>query len=240
VQSLVVPVASADDLAQLAVPDPSSVEQAIERFEDLAKRRSELEAERQRLAGQRARVERRIGELEAEGDVPTAEALGEARTLREALWQDLRPRLLGEPLPADPASDIAGYEEAVAKADVLADRRQAEADRIADFRKLGSERGELDDELAANAKVLAELEAQGRKAEADWAALWSPSQLTPKHPREMRGWLQARSEILHLLARCAASRRALRRSTADSPTRRSGCANWRTVSASRVSHRLNC
>jgi DNA repair exonuclease SbcCD ATPase subunit len=199
VQSLVVPVASADDLARLPVPDLASIEQAAERFDGLAKRCGELEAERQRLAAQKARVERRIGELEAEGDVPTAEALGEARRLREALWQDLRPRLLGEPLPADPARDLAAYEEAVAKADQLADRRQAEADRIADFRKLGSERGELDDELAANAKALAELEAQGGKAEADWAALWSPSQLTPKPPREMRGWLQARSEILHLL-----------------------------------------
>jgi uncharacterized protein YhaN len=200
VQSLVVPVASADDLARLAVPDPASVEQTVERFDALAKRRGELEAERQRLAAQRARVERRIGELEAEGDVPTAEALSEARTLREALWQDLRPRLLGEqPLPTDPARDIAGYEEASARADRLADRRQAEADRIADFRKLGSERGELDDELAANTKALAEIEAQGAKAEADWAALWSPAQLTAKSPREMRGWLQARSEILRLL-----------------------------------------
>jgi hypothetical protein len=117
----------------------------------------------------------------------------------------------------------------VAAPTVLADRRQAEADRIADFRKLGSEQGEIDDSWPPIEQALAELEAGGQAAEADWAALWSPSQLTPKHPREMRGWLQARSEILRLLERCAASRRALRRSTPDSPTRRSGCANWRTV-----------
>jgi uncharacterized protein YhaN len=198
-QSLVVPMASADDLARLAVPDPASVEQVVERFDDLAKRRSEFEAEWQRLAGKRARVERRIGELEADGDVPTAEALSEAREVREALWKGLRSRLLGEPLPVDPAKDIAAYEEAVARVDQLADRRQAEADRIADFRKLYTERGELDDDLAANTQALAEIEAQSTKAEADWAALWSPSQLTPKSPREMRGWLQARSEILHLV-----------------------------------------
>jgi len=198
-QRLIVPVASLDELARAAIPDPASVEQAIEGFDELAKRRAEREAERQRLAAQGARIERRISELVADGEVPTAEALSEARGVRQALWQGLRPRLLGESRPVVSASDVAGYEEAVARADNLADRRQAEADRIAGFRKLQSEHGEVTQDLAAVEQALGEIAAQMGQAQADWTALWAPSRLAPKPPREMRGWLQARSDILHLL-----------------------------------------
>jgi uncharacterized protein YhaN len=197
-QRLIVPVASADELARLAVPDLASVEQAIERFDGLAKQRGELESERQRLMLEAASVERRIGDLKADGDVPTADALAHARRERDDLWQGLRPRLLGEPGPVASTDDVAAYEIAVARADSLADRRQAEADRIAEDRTLRSEQGELKGRLAANAQVLAELEAQAAQVQADWSNLWSPSQLTPKSPREMRAWLQAAADIMRL------------------------------------------
>jgi hypothetical protein len=145
-----------------------------------------------------ASVERRIGDLKADGDVPTADALAHARRERDDLWQGLRPRLLGEPGPVASTDDVAAYEIAVARADSLADRRQAEADRIAEDRTLRSEQGELKGRLAANAQVLAELEAQAAQVQADWSNLWSPSQLTPKSPREMRAWLQAAADIMRL------------------------------------------
>jgi uncharacterized protein YhaN len=195
---LVVPVASADDLARLAVPDLASVDRAIERFDSLEKQRGELESERQRLTSEAASVERRIGDLKADGDVPTADALAKARRERDDLWKGLRPQLLGEPGAVASADDVAAYEESVAGADNLADRRQAEADRIAEDRTLRSEQGELTGSLAANAQALAELEAHSAKAQADWSELWSPSQLTPKTPREMRAWLQAAADILRL------------------------------------------
>jgi hypothetical protein len=66
--------------------------------------------------------------------------------------------------------------------------------------------------------------------------LWSPSQLTPQSPREMRGWLQARSDILRLLERPRANRRALTRSSAKlGETTDRLEANWRKGSASRAS-----
>jgi uncharacterized protein YhaN len=196
---LVVAVASADDLARLPVPDPVSVEQAMERFDGIDKRRGECVTERQRLTAQAARVERRTAELAAESEVLDADALSGAREERDALWQALRPRLLGEPLPAASPGDVAAYEGAMTRADQLADRRQAEADRIASYRKFHGEQGEVEDELAAVEQSLTELEAQGEQAQKDWQALWSPSRLAPKPPREMRSWLQARSDILHLL-----------------------------------------
>jgi uncharacterized protein YhaN len=195
---LVVPVASADALAHLAVPDLASVDWAIERFDSIEKRRSELDSERQRLTSEAASVERRIGDLKADGDVPTADALATARRERDDLWQDLRPRLLGAPGPVAQATDVAAYEDAVARADNLADRRQAEADRIAEDRTLRAEQGEIQASLAANAQALAEVESQGKKAQAEWTELWSPAQLTPTTPREMRAWLQAAADILRL------------------------------------------
>jgi uncharacterized protein YhaN len=198
VQRLVVPVASADHLARLAVPDLASVDWAIERFDSLEKQRRELDSERHRLTSEAASIERRIGDLKADGDVPTADALATARRERDDLWQGLRPRLLGEPGPVASATDVAAYEDAVARADNLADRRQAEADRIAEDRTLRAEQGEIKASLAANAQALADVESQGKKAQAEWAELWSPAQLTPKAPREMRAWLQAAADILRL------------------------------------------
>jgi uncharacterized protein YhaN len=206
---LVVSVTSADDLARLPVPDAASVEQAIEHFDAIAQRRSELDAERQRLEFQKTRIERRIGELEAGGDVPTEAALSAAREAREALWQSLRPRLLGEPLPEDPASDLAHYEAAVGRADTLADRRQKEADRIASFRSLHSELCDVRGALATNATAVAELETQARLIQADWVELWGLSQLTPKSPREMRGWLRDTADILRLRSEHAGARARL-------------------------------
>ena len=206
---LVVPVTSSDALARLPVPDLASVEQAIESGDALAQRLSEREAERQRLILQQAGVERRLGTLAAEGEVATSEALNQARGAREAVWRALRPRLLGAPLPDDPAVEIASYEAAVTHADQLADRRQAEADRIADFRKLRSDQRECEDELTANGRALDAIAAEARQAEADWNALWSPSKLKPKPPREMRGWLQSRTDILRLLEDLRADRARL-------------------------------
>ncbi|HUE45604.1 MAG TPA: AAA family ATPase [Aestuariivirgaceae bacterium] len=196
---LVVPVTSADDLARLPVPDVASVELAVERFDGLEKRRGECEAERRRLTAQAAQVERRIGEYIADGEGLDPEALNVARGERDALWQTLRPRLLGEPLPPASPSDVADYEFAVVHADQTADRRQAQADRVAGYRVLVGEQGEIKLQLAAIEQALADVESGTGQANADWAALWSPSQLTPQPPREMRGWLQARSDILRLL-----------------------------------------
>jgi uncharacterized protein YhaN len=81
---LVVPVASADELARLPVPDIASVELAVERFDGLEKRRGECVAERRRLAAQAAQVERRIGEYTADGEVLEPDALNGARGERDA------------------------------------------------------------------------------------------------------------------------------------------------------------
>jgi uncharacterized protein YhaN len=195
---LVVPLDSADDLARLAVPDLASLDRAIERFDSIEKQRSEVDVERHRLTCEAAGIERRIGALEADGDVPTADALKQVRRERDDAWRTLRPRLLGDHGPVASADDVAAYEAAVARADSLADRRQAEADRIAEDRSLRSEQDEVESGLTANAQALSELEAQATEARADWSELWSPSELTPKTPREMRAWLQATADILRL------------------------------------------
>jgi uncharacterized protein YhaN len=196
---LIVPVASVEELARLPVPDTASVELAIERFDGLDKRRGECVAERQRLTSQAAQVERQVSEYTADGEVLEPEALTGARGERDALWQTLRPRLLGEPLPPASPGDVADYESAVDRADRLADRRQAQADRIAGYRVLLAEQHEIKLQLASIDQALADVESAAGQANADWADLWSPSRLTPQPPREMRGWLQARSEILRLL-----------------------------------------
>lgn len=195
---LVVSLDSVDDLARLAVPDPASIDRAVERFDSIEKRRSELGTERHRLASEAAGVERRIGALKADGDVPTADALIQARRERDDAWKALRPRLLDEPGPVASADNVATYEAAVARADSLADRRQAEADRIAEDRSLRSEQDAVESSLAANAQALTELEAQATQARTDWSELWAPSQLTPKTPREMRAWLEATADIVRL------------------------------------------
>jgi uncharacterized protein YhaN len=195
-QRLTVAVESADYLAALPVPAANLVEDAMGRFDDLRKRGEELRVARGRLETEKARIDRKLSDLAATGDVPTPEAVIEGRHARDTIWSRLRGRLLHGDTAIDVTSEIPVYERAVSHADILSDRRQQEAERVATFSKLQADASDNQIELAANGRALAELETEQHAADTTWVDLWAGVVSQLKSPREMRTWLQARDDIL--------------------------------------------
>lgn len=227
-------------LACLPVPDQAT----LTRFEaDLAAAAETLRRLRERR-GEAADVilghERELAELSAHGELPTADALAEARARRDQGWRLIRRRHVEGAAVADAevqafaagAGLVEAYERAVVAADHVADRRSSEAERLARhvaataaFNEASARRARLDQELAeAQAEQAATLER--------WTALWDALGLrAPGSPREMAAWLTERKSILRAFeawqeaarhaeaadAACAAAGQLLRQLAAPLP-----------------------
>ena len=192
-------------LARLPVPDQAM----LTRFEaDLAaaeERVRRLRERRGEAADAALGHERELAELSAQGDLPTADALAEARARRERGWRLIRRRHVdgAEVAAADVEAFAAGsglvdaYERAVAAADHVADRRTSEAARLARhaaataaFNEACGRRARLDQELA-------EAQAEQEAARERWVALWAALGVrAPGCPREMAAWLVERRSVL--------------------------------------------
>ncbi len=97
------------------------------------------------------------------------------------------------PLSAQLASE---FQRAIARADEIADRLRAEADVVARQSALASQRQraqQLKDDAEAQ---VAEVAAAQAKVQREWESLWQPAGIAAGTPKEMRGWLARRDELL--------------------------------------------
>ncbi len=163
------------------------------------KRRKAMESDRQsrltqieKIENDRASVNGELAGLLQQADVPTADQLTQRRNERDGLWQRLRQRLFqDEPAPV-PASDLptAGeYEAAVQLADGIADRRFADATRIAQHGALMSRLAQMQDGLDLERNRLEQTESELRQLEQDWQALLVRKGLPVLDMDELEDWL---------------------------------------------------
>lgn len=194
----------ADRLAAAPVPDASTVT----RFEtDITAATEALRRSRDRLrddADALARLNAEMAELMAGGDVPSADMVAEARRHRDAGWRLIRRRHIdGGALSEEEAQEFAAgqpladaYERSVAAADLVADRKEAEASRVAHHTRLRTAveagRRRVRD---LEAVVAAEEDGLRRLGHA-WRTAWSGTGVEPLSPREMAGWLGRRADVL--------------------------------------------
>lgn len=196
---------SLDVLASLPIP----ASQTIERFEaDHAAARLRVTAPREKIGETRQNESHAQAELErlrqSVGALPSEDDLIAARQHRDALWVDLRSEWNAKPTFAQQADrDVASvaddYEQAVIKADALADRLRREAGRVAEQAAARSKLDQARRGLTILEAELAEAVASQAVLEADWSALWAPLGITPLSPREMQAWLGERRELLRLV-----------------------------------------
>lgn len=194
-------------LAKLPVPEAET----CDRFEaelDAARRAAASAKEALDEANRRQdELAEELDRLTREGDVPSEEALAEARRLRDAGWRLIRRGYQGEEPPAAEVGAwlsetenqddlLAAYEQAVLSSDQLADRLHREAKRVAD-------RATLAAELQANRKRIEQRKQAHSQGEADlqrlreaWTACWKPAGIRPEGPREMRAWLARWHDLL--------------------------------------------
>lgn len=196
----------AEPAASLPVPGLAAVEPFAGRAAALAESRRDSERHIADLGQAVAALERQRAELAAGRDIPTPERVDAARRHRDQGWTLVR-RLHVErdSGAADAAARWAGpgaladaFEDAVWRADGLADRRDAEAERVA-------RDGQLARDLDSRRAALAEAEGARRSLDADqdaealrWQALWRPAGIAPADPRAMLDWLRGFQDFLRL------------------------------------------
>ena len=195
-------------LARLAVPMPETVDAWAARSERAREAMEEAEREIRRADEAVAARRRELDELTGAQDLPTPDAVAAARALRDRGWSLVRRAYVDRLVP--PATeteafaagrDLAdAYADAVVAADRLADRRDAESERVAQH---GLLRAQLDQQARDLDRWRArrdELAAEAERIAGDWRALWPALAGGPGSPREMAAWLVRRERVLELVA----------------------------------------
>ncbi|MGA2494169.1 MAG: AAA family ATPase [Roseiarcus sp.] len=194
-----------DELASLPVPDATALSQRDGSLLAAKQHIVSVEKALQETKRDALQVEAELAGLAAAGEVPSPGAIREARDERDGNWRRIRSRLNPQPvLAAGPATEVSdpnligAFETNVRHADELVDRREAEAQRVAQLTALTAKQKSLAatiDELgaqrdAANAKL--------QELESEWLKLWDGTKVTVKSPPEMGLWLNRRTEALRL------------------------------------------
>ena len=197
---------TAEDLAALPVPDVTAVDQSEEHrvaaqqdFVALSKKIAETKRES-------LQVDADLAGLAAAGEVPSPKAIRDARDERDGRWHWIRSRFVqpveafGELAAGVADPDLVGtYETSVRHADELVDRREAEAQRVAQLTTFTANQKKI-------TKALVDLDAQRIAAEekiqrldSEWHELWRDTGVMVKSPVEMARWLTRKDEVLRLL-----------------------------------------
>ena len=144
----------------------------------------------------------KLASLEANGPLPTAEAVHAARQRRDQAWQTIRrARIEGDGTATLDASLPDVFETSIREADRLADRRLEDAERVALHASAGAEAAQHTDALRECATVRDQAHARVASAMADWHALWLPCGAVPPPPEAVDAWLTQRNAVLATLAR---------------------------------------
>jgi uncharacterized protein YhaN len=181
------------DLASLPAPGAAELSQFASELAELRDARKDLERRREEVARQAADVERQLDAERRAGEVPTEADLARARIERGALWARVR--------GGDTAPDLAdAFEQAMGRADELADRLRREATRVASHARLAAdgeaaarEAERLDERAAALTQEEADLQAR-------WEAAWAPSGIAPREPATMLEWRALLDQVRDRLA----------------------------------------
>ena len=177
-------------LAAQRVISPEDLLQTSDRHSDLVGR---LEAAQQRVAEITEKLRMKEAEAAArrsQRDIVEKAALDRAREDRESIWQDIRHGRTEVQTAAN------RYEECVAIADDLADRRFAGAEAIARAEHLDTEVAVLSAEFALAEEVRVRLQEDLENHEATWSGKVDELGLSGITPTRYRDWLQARRSAL--------------------------------------------
>ncbi|MFI5296781.1 MAG: AAA family ATPase [Polyangiales bacterium] len=202
-------VGPTDAIGSLPVPAQASVD----RFDALLTRHAnELAKEAAHVVERRAKLAQlavQLDALERSHAVPTEEELARTRGERDDTWRTVRRAWLGGETTPMQANALSGaplaikFEGDTRGADDVADRLRREADRVATFATLRSQRDAELRELGEAEERHKVLEASRTRDTEAWRALWSPIGIEPLSPREMGQWLQRYAKLADDRARCA-------------------------------------
>lgn len=184
-------------LATLPLPPMEAVERQRQQEQALEGRRLRLLEDQRAAETEATRLRQTLRTLASGGDVPTPAVIAQARRDRDGQWAILRPHLSnGTPAPGD---TVPMFETALRGADDLADRRDRDAQRVADYLRAESDLAACTERLSALGRNAAALEQEEQRLSRTWADLWRPADITPGGPAEMAAFLTQTGALLTAL-----------------------------------------
>jgi uncharacterized protein YhaN len=195
----------ANALAACPIPLPAETEALAAQLQAAADAATEARRHRTDIEDDLRAQDDQIAVLARGETIATREAVTDARRKRDRAWRLIRRGLEGGASPSAaereglPAGALpAAFESLRDEADILADRRADDAERVAAFQLalarlslLRSQRTEAEAALAAALSALA-------TADTAWQAVWAPAGIVPASPAAMLEWRRDRSEALRL------------------------------------------
>ncbi len=190
-----------EEIEGLRIPSLETIDEFDDRTDKAERTAAELKSESKRLHGAQVKIEQQIEQLQLEQEVPTEEDLQDLRDAREQGWQLVRSTIKGDSVPDEevqdfirrfqPSSTLAeAFEASVFQADGIADRLRREADRVANSARLIAENAAQEKQSKRLKEDLDIAEKKLTEINNEWAKLWQAAGITPRTPREMRGWTQ--------------------------------------------------
>ena len=188
-------------LESLSVPALDSIDLFENRIDDEKRSVIDLRSESKKLQDKLAEIKQQIEKLQLEQEVPTEEDLQDSRNKRDQGWRFVQSMLKGNLIPDEELADFIqwfqplstlteAFEASVLQADGIADRLRREADRVATLAKLLAEKAAQKKQADRLKKDFGIAEKKLAEITDEWTQLWQPAGITPRSPREMRGWAQ--------------------------------------------------
>ncbi|MDY6823674.1 MAG: AAA family ATPase [Thermodesulfobacteriota bacterium] len=183
-------------LMELSLPLSETVQQFEKRYSDIAEERRDQEKERKTAKKKLNDATAEFKKMEYAGEVPSEEELANIREKREQGWQFIRRQWLDGEKECEESQAYGAekslpeaYEGYVVRADHIADRLRREAERVANSAALRAQVETLENFLAENDKITADLDSSAQQLNDAWSLVWKPLGITPLSPKEMSGWL---------------------------------------------------
>jgi uncharacterized protein YhaN len=185
-----------EDLPGLQLPSRESIHRFEAAYAELEKRFHRLREKRQETAGAIQDASLRLDEIQRVAAVPTEADLVEARSGRDRVWQLLRRQWIDE---EDVSAEVIQlddkgalpdlFEDRLTGTDELSDRMRREADRVHEVASLQARQEAMQRQMLEIDRQLEEQSGEKRQLDAEWQSLWTPCQILPRTPPEMRVWL---------------------------------------------------
>lgn len=191
------------ELERLPVPMAETIESFVDRMEQAQSSIDEVNRDIRGVQEEIRGIEERLIQIKFHGDVPSEEDLIKARERRETGWKLVRRAWLdGDPdleaerdfSPDKPLHEA--YEEAVRKADDVADKMRLDSEQVATKATLLANLETCNKKLVDLIGKRKELEAALKRVHDEWQETWNPSGITPLSPKEMLSWLNRYEKIM--------------------------------------------
>ena len=190
-----------EEIEGLCIPSLETIDEFDDRTDKAELTAAELKSESKKLHGAQAEIEQQIEQLRLEQEAPTEEDLQNLRDAREQGWQLVRRAIEGDSAPDEEVQDFIrrfepaitladAFEASVRQTDEIADRLRREADRVANLARLIAEKAAQEKQVKRINEDLDIAEKKLTEINNEWSKLWQRIGITPRTPREMRGWAQ--------------------------------------------------